>query len=129
MKNSIQDITKKIKRSNRIAAIVLVLTFFVLTGLLFFSRTAFAGNGETTEAAAVGWPEAVKIAIGFVAAAMATGMSTFAAGKAVSMVGSAAMGAVAEKPEILGRSLIFVGLAEGIGIYGLIISIIILGKI
>jgi V/A-type H+-transporting ATPase subunit K len=44
-------------------------------------------------------------------------------------VGAAAMGAVAEKPELMGKSLIYVALAEGIAIYGLLISIVILSKI
>ncbi|MCJ7813524.1 ATP synthase subunit C [bacterium] len=44
-------------------------------------------------------------------------------------MGAAAMGAIGEKPELAGRALIFVGLAEGIAIYGLIISIMILGKV
>jgi V/A-type H+-transporting ATPase subunit K len=66
---------------------------------------------------------------GLLAAALSTGLSAIAAGIAVAMVGSAAMGAVAERPEVMGRSIIFVGLAEGIAIYGLIISIMILGKI
>jgi len=47
----------------------------------------------------------------------------------VASVGSAAIGALAEKPELLGRALIMVGLAEGIAIYGLIISILILNQI
>jgi len=67
--------------------------------------------------------------LGLLAAAISTSVSAVAAGIAVSIVGSAAMGAVAEKPEIMGRSIIFVGLAEGIAIYGLIISIMILGKL
>ena len=67
--------------------------------------------------------------LGLLAAAISTSVSAIAAGIAVSIVGSAAMGAVAEKPEIMGRSIIFVGLAEGIAIYGLIISIMILGKL
>lgn len=66
---------------------------------------------------------------GFLAAALATGMSSVAAGVAVGQVGSAAMGAISEKPELTGRALIFVGLAEGIAIYGLIISIMILGRL
>lgn len=66
---------------------------------------------------------------GFLAAALATGMSSLAAGYAVAMVGSAAIGALAEKPELLGRVLILVGLAEGIAIYGLIISILILNRL
>lgn len=66
---------------------------------------------------------------GFLAAALATGLSSVAAGVAVGQVGSAAMGAISEKPELTGRALIFVGLAEGIAIYGLIISIMILGRL
>ncbi|MDD3626262.1 MAG: ATP synthase subunit C [bacterium] len=128
MSKNIQDWTNDIKKTNRIVAIVVIVSFILLSGMLFVTRAVSAeetGTGNT----GIDWPEAVKIAIGFISAAMATGMGSFAAGKAVSMVGSAAMGAVAEKPEILGRSLIFVGLAEGVAIYGLIISIIILGKV
>jgi len=66
---------------------------------------------------------------GLMAAALATGMSSLGAGYAVAMVGTAAMGALAEKPELFGRLLIFVGLAEGIAIYGVIISVLILNRI
>jgi V/A-type H+-transporting ATPase subunit K len=66
---------------------------------------------------------------GFIAAALATGLSSLGAGIAVASVGSAAIGALAEKPELLGRTLIMVGLAEGIAIYGLIISILILNRV
>ncbi|HOU36540.1 MAG TPA: ATP synthase subunit C [Candidatus Omnitrophota bacterium] len=65
----------------------------------------------------------------FLAAAISTGLSALAAGIAVAYVGAAAVGAVSEKPEMAGRALIFVGLAEGIAIYGLIIAIMILGKV
>jgi V/A-type H+-transporting ATPase subunit K len=64
----------------------------------------------------------------FASAAVAAGLATLAAGYAVAMVGSAAVGALAEKPELLGRVLILVGLAEGIAIYGLIVAILILNK-
>ncbi len=50
------------------------------------------------------------------------------AGIAVSSTGAAAVGAIAEKPETFGRSLIFVGLAEGIAIYGLIIAFMVLNR-
>jgi V/A-type H+-transporting ATPase subunit K len=66
---------------------------------------------------------------GFIAAALATGLSSLGAGFAVASVGSAAIGAMAEKPELLGRALIMVGLAEGIAIYGLIVSILILNRL
>jgi len=67
--------------------------------------------------------------IAYIAAAVAVGLSTIAGGIAVGLVGAAAMGAVGEKPEISGKALIFLGLAEGIAIYGLIIAIMILGKV
>jgi len=60
------------------------------------------------------------------AAAISTGLAAIGAGIAVGGTGAAAIGAVAEKPETFGRSLIFVGLAEGIAIYGLAISFIVL---
>jgi V/A-type H+-transporting ATPase subunit K len=62
------------------------------------------------------------------AAALATGLACIGAGIAVGLVGAAAVGAVAEKPETLGRVLIFVGLAEGIAIYGLIISFMVMTR-
>lgn len=61
-------------------------------------------------------------------AALATGMAAIGAGIAVGIAGAAAIGAITEKPETLGRVLIFVGLAEGIAIYGLIISFMILTR-
>ena len=72
-------------------------------------------------------PEIIKW--GFLSAALVTGLAAIGAAIAVAVVGSAAMGAVAEKPETAGRALIFVGLAEGIAIYGLIVAIMILGRL
>ena len=54
------------------------------------------------------------------------GLIAIGAGIAVASSGAAAIGAIAEKPDSFGRALIFVGLAEGIAIYGLIISFMIL---
>lgn len=64
--------------------------------------------------------------IATIGAALATGLAAIGAGLAVGIAGAAAIGAITEKPEVLGRTLIFVGLAEGIAIYGLIISFLIL---
>ena len=72
-------------------------------------------------------PEVIKW--GFIAAALVAGLGALGAAYAVAVVGAAAMGAVAEKPETAGRALIFVGLAEGIAIYGLIIAVMILGRL
>ena len=62
------------------------------------------------------------------AAAISTGLACIGGGYGVASSGAAAIGAIAEKPEAFGRALIFVGLAEGIAIYGLIISFIILQR-
>lgn len=67
--------------------------------------------------------------LGLLAVALSTGLATLGAGYAVGTVGSAALGVVSEDEKILGKTLIFVGLAEGIAIYGLIISILILGRL
>jgi V/A-type H+-transporting ATPase subunit K len=66
---------------------------------------------------------------GLVSAALATAASSLAGGYAVAKLGAAAVGALAEKPDLFGRLLIFVGLAEGIAIYGVIISILILNRL
>jgi V/A-type H+-transporting ATPase subunit K len=87
-----------------------------------------AANAQARDAAAMPVsPEIVKW--GFMAAAVVAGLAAVGAAYAVAVVGAAAMGAVAEKPEMAGRALIFVGLAEGIAIYGLIIAIMILGRL
>jgi V/A-type H+/Na+-transporting ATPase subunit K len=64
----------------------------------------------------------------FIGAGIAVAGSTIGAGIAVSYTGAATLAAIAEKPEIFGRSLVIVGLAEGIAIYGLIIAVILIGK-
>jgi len=67
----------------------------------------------------------VKMAI-VLSVALVVGASCLGAGYAVARVGAAALGAASERPELLGRSLILVGLAEGIAIYGLIIGIMLI---
>jgi V/A-type H+-transporting ATPase subunit K len=98
----------------------------VLAGLLMLlvQPTALAQEAISAlveDPQAIGW--------GFLAAALAAGLSALAAGYAVAHVGSSAIGAMAEKPELLGRILILVGLAEGIAIYGLIVAILILNRL
>ena len=64
----------------------------------------------------------------FIGAAIAVAGSSFGAAIAVAYTGSAALAAVSERPELFGRALVVVGLAEGIAIYGLIVAIILIGK-
>lgn len=67
--------------------------------------------------------------LGYIAAALSIGMSCIGGGIAVASAASAALGAISEDSSILGKSLIFVGLAEGVCLYGLIIAFMIIGKL
>ena len=67
--------------------------------------------------------------LGMLAAALATGMSGLGGGIAVASSGAAAIGAISENPKVFGQALIFVALAEGVALYGLIISLQILAKL
>jgi V/A-type H+-transporting ATPase subunit K len=91
--------------------------------------SAQGGSMEQAEEAGASSQDAGVVKFAFLAAAIAVGVGSLGAGVAVGYVGSSAMGAIGEKPELAGRALIFVGLAEGIAIYGLIIAIMILGKV
>ena len=99
------------------------------TFLAAITALVFMSVGVAQESAALGVTDPGVVSWGFAAAAGATAISALAAGYAVAHVGSAAIGALAEKPELLGRVLILVGLAEGIAIYGLIIAILILNRL
>ena len=99
------------------------LLFFgtlITASVLMFSGQAYAA-GEAAESA-------VNSAAG-IAAALSTGLSGIGGGIAVSAAASAALGAISEDSTIFGKSLIFAGLAEGVCLYGLIISFMILGKL
>jgi len=89
------------------------------------AATAAPAKTQKGEPGALRAPRTAAETIGISASvAFTTGMACIAAAYAVGKVGAAALGAAAERPELLGRSLLFVGLAEGIAIYGLIIAIL-----
>lgn len=93
---------------------VLMVVFPV--GSLAAETTAAA-----TETASNGW--------GLIAAALSTGLGSIGAGIAVAAAAPAAIGATSEDSKSFGKSMIFVALGEGVAIYGLLISILILNKI
>ncbi len=69
------------------------------------------------------------LGLALLGAGLPTGLAAFGAGLAVGPVGAASLAIIAEKPEMFGRTLIYLGLAEGIAIYGLVVTILLLGKI
>jgi len=103
-------------------AVVLVIGA-LLIGMSLNAALADEGTGAGDNATTAGAHDKVVVAL---AVAAVTIGASWSAAFAVAKVGSAAMGAVSENPELMGRSLVFVGLAEGIAIYGLIIAIMLL---
>ena len=90
--------------------------------ILATSAALFAEDAAAASAASSG-------AIKYLAAAIAVGLACIAGGIAVAKIGSSAMGAMSENPELSGKALPFVGLAEGVCLYGLIISFMIIGQL
>jgi V/A-type H+-transporting ATPase subunit K len=102
--------------------------FNVIIGLMAAGLgLIWLASPSTVMAAGLG-AEALADPYATLAAGIATGLGSIGAGLAVSSTGAAAVGAIAEKPESFGRALIFVGMAEGIAIYGLIISFMVLNR-
>ncbi len=111
-------------------------TFFFFSIILVATIMLFAG--EPVHAENVPLAEGVEVVaadaglatgLGYIAAALVTGFSCIGGGIAVASAASAALGALSEDSSILGKSLIFVGLAEGVCLYGLVISFMILGSL
>ena len=105
-----------------------------VNAFFFFGAFAIASimmlGGPTVHAAdATATSGSLATGLGYIAAALVTGLSCIGGGIAVASAASAALGAISEDSSVLGKSLIFVGLAEGVCLYGLIISFMILGKL
>lgn len=111
--------------------IILLSSVAIITSvLLLFFVPAKGVTAETQQAKEVlTLPESVDKAAGFIGAAIAVGAATIGAGIAVASTGSAMIGAMAEKPDLIGRALIVVALAEGIAIYGVVIAIMIIANL
>ncbi len=119
--------TSNAKRAKSVMLVNMALVFGILmtaTIIMFAGDRVFAAEvGATaTDAAATAGDSGLR----YLAAALSTGLATIGTGIAVAASASAALGAISEDSSLLGKTIIFVGLAEGIAIYGLIVSILIL---
>lgn len=123
---SVEAANRKIRLIMGTNALLFIVVILMAT-VSIFSGTSFSATKEVQAIEPVAANGSAGF--GYIAAALSTGLATIGAGYAVGSVGSSALGAVSENPKILGKTLIFVGLAEGIAIYGLIISILILGRL
>lgn len=115
------------KNKKRYKRSIGVNAFFFFGAFAIASIMMLGGKVEAADAAAAAASTATGL--GYIAAALVTGLSCIGGGIAVASAASAALGAISEDSSVLGKSLIFVGLAEGVCLYGLIISFMILGKL
>ena len=129
------------KSSKKTALILNIVSVFSLCVLIVVVSSAnvvmAADDSETSQTS----PEEIQIVneenpavsggagLGMLAAALATGLSGIGGGIAVASSAAAAIGAISENPKVFGQALIFVALAEGVALYGLIISLQILAKL
>jgi V/A-type H+-transporting ATPase subunit K len=105
---------------------LLAVNVFVVAGAVVLAMLLLVGVVEPAQAQAASTESSSWAA--FLGAGIAVAGSTIGAAIAVAYTGAAALAAVSEKPEMFGRSLVIVGLAEGIAIYGLVIAIILIGR-
>lgn len=96
-------------------------------GLLVLGAQDVMAQGEATGGKAS--EISIGLALALIGIGIPTAAATIAAGIAVSAVGAASLAVIAERPELFGRTLVYLGLAEGIAIYGLVVTILLLGKI
>ena len=95
--------------------VLLIATIVMLSGTVTVHAAQDAGS--------------ISTGMGYIAAALVTGISGIGSGIAVASSASAALGALSENESLFGKSIIFVAMAEGIALYGLIISFMILGAL
>ena len=102
--------------------------FFFFGSLLVATVVMFSGTASVHATTAAETSD-LATGLGYIGAALVTGLSGIGSGIAVASSASAALGAISEDGSLFGKSMIFVAMAEGIALYGLIISFMILGKL
>lgn len=105
------------------------LILFVVAEAALLLLGVHDAMAQTAAATVSSHDASIGFGLAMIGIALPTGMATIAAGIAIGPVGAASLAVIAEKPEVFGRTLIYLGLAEGIAIYGLIVTILMLGKI
>ena len=114
-----------VRHRRALAAANLGLFAVGLVGILLL-----ATNAALAQVAAAA-PREISVGLGLalIGVGLPTGMASIGAALALGPIGSSALAVVAERPEAFGRTLVYLGLAEGVAIYGLVISILMLEKL
>ncbi len=108
-------------RALKVLNLLLLVGAGVLLGLALSAGPSAAAGAASSTARTYGGQA-------LIGAAIAVAASSIGAAIGVAYTGSAALAAMSERPEMFGRAMVIVGLAEGIAIYGLVIAIILIGK-
>lgn len=125
-------IYRRVKSGNRGKA-PLVANLCSFFGIMVCMAVGFLSQGasaaEAADAAGIVASDGFVTGMGYIAAALAVGLASIGGGIAVAASASSALGALSENESIFGKSLIFVGLAEGLALYGLLIGFMIISKL
>lgn len=122
----------------RLVAATLAGTFVIGLGVIALTVSGADAQSTTPDVAAAqtdpgaaetSTTNTIDTGAAFIGAAIAVAASAIGAGIAVAYTGSAALATVSEQPELFGRAMVVVGLAEGVAIYGLIVAVLILGNV
>lgn len=116
--------SKKVAKNRLITHVASFFGFIAFTMIFMFSNVHVFAATTTVSIAGT-----TAQGLGFLSAALSTGLSALGAGIAVAAAAPAAIGAFSENEKNFGKSLIFVALGEGVAIYGLIISALIYFKL
>lgn len=121
-----KDVNENNARKKLIGQISIFIGVFVIALLVQFNNLSVLAEETPTLNTIMGTNAQ---GMSFISAALATGMSALGAGIAVAAAAPAAIGAISENSENFGKAIIFVALGEGVAIYGLLISILIINKL
>jgi len=107
----------------------LIIFMLALMGMLFMGIQEVMAVPNEAIGAITNHDISIGKGLALIGIGLPTCFATIGAGISVGPIGAASLAAISEKPENFGRSLIYLGLAEGIAIYGLVVTILLLGKI
>ncbi len=128
-KRVMEHVSSPVKVGKRTLGINMVSLFSFMTFAILSLIPSGHAFAATANSAATSVAVTINPGLGYIGAGLSTGLASMGAGIGVGIAGAAGIGAISEQPDMLGRTLIYVGLAEGVAIYGLIISIMIFGRI
>ena len=122
----VRKLTGASARNALMSNVAMFFDLFLLTSVLGLSGAASAAAPEAAATAAAAGADGLVTGLKYIGAGLAVGLSGIGGGIAVSSSAAAALGAISENESMFGKSLIFVGLAEGVALYGLIIALVLL---